>query len=76
METMPKNETELVEEIQADGLKRTQSTPYVGQASGGSHHKTAVERSLVLKADLVILPLVALVYFVSYIVSLGSSILQ
>ena len=36
---------------------------------GGSHHKKHAERRLALKADLLILPLAAMVFLIAYMVS-------
>ncbi|KAJ9603715.1 hypothetical protein H2200_011901 [Cladophialophora chaetospira] len=41
-------------------------TVYIAQ-DGGSHNKSKEERAVVLKADLVIIPLCALLYFVAYL---------
>ncbi|KAH8808685.1 major facilitator superfamily domain-containing protein [Xylogone sp. PMI_703] len=43
------------------------STAYVPDAHANSHHKSKVERRLVLKADLLILPFAALIFFVAYL---------
>ncbi len=44
-------------------------TAYVADTNPDSHHKSVGERRLVLKADIVIVPLAALIYFVAYLVS-------
>lgn len=36
--------------------------------AGGSHHKSAAERRLALKADCLILPLAAMVFLIAYMV--------
>ena len=43
-------------------------TAYKRDERTNSHHKSPMERKLVLKADLVIVPLAALIYFVAYLV--------
>lgn len=47
------------------------SHAYAADDTGGSHHKTSAERSLVLKSDLSIIPLVSLIYFAAYLVSMA-----
>ena len=47
--------------------KEPPSTAYVSQ--GEKVPRTAAEKSLLLKADLLIVPLIALLYLVSYLVS-------
>ena len=43
------------------------TTIYTAQ-NAGSHNKSKEERAVVLKADLLIVPLCALLYFVAYLV--------
>lgn len=58
-------------------LERSESTAYAKPISRAyipdirlsSRHKTAAERKLVLKCDLIIVPLAALIYFAAYLVS-------
>lgn len=47
--------------------KEVPITAYIADHSG-SHHKSKEERAVVLKADLLIVPLCALLYFVAYLV--------
>lgn len=63
--------------IDIDQLERTESalhekplsTAYIVDPDPNSHNKSAAERRLVLKCDLVIIPLAALIYFGAYLVS-------
>ncbi len=48
--------------------EQTLSTTYVPDANPNSHHKSALERRLVLKADLIILPFAAMIFFIAYLV--------
>ena len=50
-----------------DTVEKPLSKAYTPDPSRDSHHKSKEERRLVLKADLVILPLAALTYFVAYL---------
>jgi hypothetical protein len=67
---------ERVETVSAiDEHEKAPSTAYVPESQGtDSHHKSAAERSLVLKSDLVILPLAAVLFFVAYLVSADSTL--
>jgi hypothetical protein len=58
--------SELVESISYD--EKFLSTAYVADTARDSHHKSKAERRLVLKADCLIVPLAALIYFVAYLV--------
>ena len=58
--------SELVESISHD--EKPISTAYVADTTPDSHHKSKAERRLVLKADCLIVPLAALIYFVAYLV--------
>lgn len=59
--------SELVESISHD--EKSPSTAYVADTTPDSHHKSKAERRLILKADCLIVPLAALIYFVAYLVS-------
>ena len=58
-------------ESASEGIEneKLNSTVFVAEDTLDSHHKSKAERRLVLKADLVILPLAALIYFAAYLVS-------
>lgn len=61
---------EQIETAAAENEKQqTLSTTYVPDPNANSHHKSPVERRLVLKADLIILPFAALIFLVAYLVS-------
>ncbi|KAH8805236.1 retrograde regulation protein 2 [Xylogone sp. PMI_703] len=47
--------------------KKPISTAYVTDSSSDPHRKSAAERRLILKCDLVIVPLAALIYFAAYL---------
>jgi hypothetical protein len=49
--------------------KANLSTVYTGDHMTNVHHKSATERRLVLKAQVLIASLAALIYFVAYLVS-------
>ncbi len=54
--------------LEDDGEK-VSLTAYTRDDMTSSHRNSPVERRLVLKADLVIVPLAALIYFAAYLVS-------
>lgn len=49
--------------------KAVSSTAYTGDHVTNIHHKSSTERKLVLKAQVLIAVLAALIYFVAYLVS-------
>lgn len=71
LDTMGKTDMEL-EHVEEGVVQTTEDNNknqiYQGNLGTGSHHKSKFKRRLVLKADLVILPLCALTYFVAYLV--------
>jgi uncharacterized membrane protein YdfJ with MMPL/SSD domain len=65
---MKKDDVEKVERVDSIDAQKVPSTAYVADTNGDSHHKSVAERKLVLKADLLIVPFAALIYFVAYLV--------
>ena len=63
---MAEPSSELVESITHD--EKSPSSAYFADTTPDSHHKSKAERRLVLKADCLIVPLGALIYFVAYLV--------
>lgn len=65
------DDVEQLEEIgetkSADDSQK--STAYAGDFVSNSHHKTGLERRLVWKTDLLLVPLIAMQYFASFLVS-------
>ncbi len=61
--------TEQLERTESVLHEKLRSTAYIADSDPNSHHKSAAERRLVLKCDLVIVPLAALIYFSAYLVS-------
>lgn len=66
---MSKEDVEVVERVDSIDTQKVPSTAYIADTNGDSHHKSVAERRLVLKADLLIVPFAALIYFVAYLVS-------
>jgi hypothetical protein len=52
-----------------DDNEKTPVTAFTRDERTNPHHKSPMERRLIMKADLVIVPLAALIYFVAYLVS-------
>ena len=65
---MSRTDIEQLERIDTALYEKPLSTAYIADTNPTSHHKSAAERRLVLKCDLVIIPLAALIYFVAYLV--------
>lgn len=55
--------------VEIEGEKEFQSSAYVSQGPMVKEPKTKAEKSLLMKSDLIIVPLIALLYVVSYLVS-------
>ena len=73
IDKMSKDHVEGVEQVEAafatDADEKITSSAYVAEAPGDSSApKSRAERSLLLKADGLILPLATLVFFVAYLV--------
>ncbi len=67
-------DTEQLERIDTTNHDEKPSAAYVGDITGPSHKKSKYERRLVLKADLIIVPLAAFIYFSSYLVGVNIQI--
>jgi hypothetical protein len=61
-------DVEQLETTESAANEKAPNTAYVADTEHGSHHKSAAERRLILKCDLLIVPLAALIYFVAYLV--------
>jgi hypothetical protein len=73
---MARIDIEQLERTESALHEKPLSTAYIADTDPNSHHKSAVERRLVLKCDLVIVPLAALIYFGAYLVSYEPTILS
>jgi hypothetical protein len=67
---------EQLERTESIANEKGLSTAYITDTEHDSHHKSAAERRLVLKCDLLIVPLSALIYFVAYLVCSKQNVLQ
>ncbi|KAK0123942.1 hypothetical protein ONS95_008932 [Cadophora gregata] len=62
---MPEPASEFVENVMDP--EKQPFTAYVPEDNINFHHKSKAERQLVLKADCLIIPVAALIYFVAYL---------
>jgi hypothetical protein len=68
--------TEQLERAESALHEKPLSTAYIADVDPNSHHKSAAERRLILKCDLVIVPLAALIYFSAYLVCYEPTVLS
>lgn len=70
------------EQLSSDHIEEMQETniekighAYVAEDSNRGQHKSRAERRLLLKTDLLMVPIAALIYFVAYLVGLTTTVI-